>query len=225
MSEERFNSRASLLDDPATRLLRFVAYCVVAAFLTEAIVEGASRGWFAAVGAEGGPIEHAQYLLCGAAAVVFASASRRSSFGHIFALAACGAALGVIREADAFLDHVAFRGAYKVPAALFGAAGLMRAYIGRASVTDELRRWVATPSFALTASGAFIVLVYAQIVGQKELWQALMGSSYLRPVKDVAEEIQELLGYFLIFFGSIESYVLALASATPETIEANPGLK
>lgn len=202
-----------------------MAYAVAAALITETLVRGASRGWFAAVGAEGGPVEYAHYALCGAAALLFACASKRSNLRDVFSLAAYGASLGVIREADAFLDKAVFQGAYKIPAALIGALALIRAYRKRAMLAEQLARWLATPSFAVTASGVFVVLVYAQIVGQKELWQALMGASYLRPVKDVVEEMQELIGYFLIFFGAVESYLFACASDRSEIIDPNPGLR
>lgn len=206
--------------------LRLVIYSLAAALFTEALVRGASQGWFAAIGAEGGPIEYAHYALCSAAAVIFAYAGRRHAIlRDVFALAAFGAALGVIREADALLDKVFFHGAYKGPAALLGAFALSRAYRSRAVLTDQLARWMTTPSFVVTASGSFIVLVYAQIVGQKELWQALMGAAYVRPVKDVAEELQELIGYFLIFFGAVEAYVLARSSDATSIIDAKPGLK
>lgn len=210
---------------PAGTAVRLLVYAIAAALITEALVKGASQGWFAAFGAEGGPIEYAHYSLCGAAAYVFACASRRSHLRDVFALAAYGAALGVIREADALLDKAVFQGAYKFPAALVGALALIRAYRARAVLSVQFARWMVTPSFAVTVSGVFVVLVYAQIVGQKELWQTLMGGAYLRPVKDVAEEMQELIGYFFIFFGAVEAYVLACASRRPEIIDAKPGLK
>ena len=92
--------------------LRWAIYGLLGALLMETIVRGASQGWFEAVGAEGGPIECAHYALCGASAVLFAFAGRRSGFPDVFSLLAYGAALGVIREADAFLDNALFRGAY-----------------------------------------------------------------------------------------------------------------
>lgn len=225
VSEDRSLPGTSLLTGPVGMAVRLVAYALAAALITEALVRGASRGWFAAIGAEGGPIEYAHYTLCAAAAFVFACASRRSNLRDVFALAAYGAALGVIREADAFLDKAVFQGAYKVPAALVGVLALLRARRARGVLAEQFARWMATPSFAVTVSGVFVVLVYAQIVGQKELWQTLMGGAYLRPVKDVAEEMQELIGYFFIFFGAVESYVLTCASRPPEIIDAKPGLK
>lgn len=203
--------------------IRLATYGVAAAILTETLVRGTSNGWFDAVGAEGGPIEYAHYALCGAAAIAFACASRKHvTLRDVLALAAFGAALGVIREADAFLDNAVFHGAYKGPAALLGAFALLRVYRARARLADQFRRWMGTPGFAVAASGVFVVLVYAQIAGQKELWQAVMGESYLRSVKDVAEEMQELAGYFLIFFGALESYALPRVADPIESFGEGP---
>jgi hypothetical protein len=223
-SEDRSLPGPFLLVSPAGTAVRLAAYAIAAALITEALVRGASQGWFTAVGAEGGPIEYAHYALCGAASFVFACASRRSNLRDVFALAAYGAALGVIREADAFLDKAVFQGSYKIPAALVGALALIRAYRARTVLGEQFAQWTATPSFAVTSGGVFVVLVYAQIVGQKELWQFLMGSAYLRSIKDVAEEMQELIGYFFIFFGAVESYVLTWVSRRPEIIDVKPGL-
>lgn len=220
-SSERLRPGALFVAGPASTALRFALYALLGGLFTEGLVRGASEGWFEAVGAEGGPIEYAHYALCGSSALLFASASRKSSFRDVFSLVAFGAALGVIREADSFLDDALFQGAYKIPAAFVGAIALVRAYHSRATIGGQIARWVTTPAFALTASGVFVVLVYAQIVGQKELWQTLMGGSYLRPVKDVVEEIMELLGYFLIFFGAIESLVLALVSAPTQLVDTS----
>ena len=222
--DQRSHGRASLLVRPQGTLFRLSVYALAGALLTEALVKGAASGWFAAVGSEGGPIEQVQFALCSSAALLFACASRRSSLRDVFALAACGAALLVIRESDGFLDKLMFHGAYKIPAALVGAMGLHRAYRARATLLRQLVAWMTTAGFAATACGVFIVLIYAQIVGQKELWQSLMGVSYIRPVKDVAEEMQEMVGYLLIFFGAIESYLRTLVSGPTETINANRGL-
>lgn len=224
-SDEHGDFRSGLLVRSEGLPVRLFSYALFSGLLTEAIVKGAAQGYFAAVGAEGGPIEHAQYALCGSAAVLFARAGARSAFRDVFSLASFGAMLGVIREADAFFDTLLFHGAFKLPAAVVGVIALRRAYRARATLLGQVLRWTETPSFAVTACGVFVVLIYAQLVGQKEFWQSLMGASYIRPVKDVAEEIQELLGYFFIFFGAFESYLLARASESMETMDANPGLE
>jgi len=188
---------------------RYGAYVLGVALVAEAIVVAAESGWLSTIGRETGPIEYAHQVLCALAAAVFARAAVvRRELRDILVIAAYGATLGVIRETDAFLDHVAFKGAYKVPAAIIGALALARLWRGRSRLMDQLRRFAVEPSFNITAIGVLVVLMYAQIVGQKELWMAIMGAEYERPVKDAAEELQELLGYFLIFIGSVETYVV-----------------
>ena len=179
------------------------------ALVAESIVVAAESGWLSTIGRETGPIEYTHQVLCALAAMLFARAAVvRPELQDILVIAAYGATLGVVRETDAFLDHVAFKGAYKVPAAIIGALALARLWRARSQWTEQLRRFAAEPSFVITAIGVLVVLMYAQIVGQKELWMAIMGTDYARPVKDAAEELQELLGYLLIFIGSVETYVV-----------------
>jgi len=183
---------------------------VAAALVAESIVVAAESGWLSTIGRETGPIEYAHQALCALAAIVFARAAViRRELQDILVVAAYGATLGVIRETDAFLDHVAFKGAYKVPAAIVGAFALARLWRARSRWTEQLRQFAVEPSFVITAIGVLVVLMYAQVVGQKELWMAIMGAEYARPVKDAAEELQELLGYLLISIGAIETYLVA----------------
>ncbi len=187
---------------------RYIGYVLALALLAESLVVGAVGGWLSAVGPETGPVEYAHQLLCASVAILLArAAALRSDVRDVVALAAYCAALGLIRENDAFLDHVAFKGAYKVPAAIVGAIALARAWRSRERIPAQLRRLATEPGFQLLVVGGLVVLVYAQIVGQKELWKAIMGDAYMRPVKDAAEELQELLGYSLIFFGALEIYL------------------
>jgi hypothetical protein len=191
-------------------LWRYSAYVLGVALTAESIVVAAEAGWLSSVGRETGPIEYAHQALCGLAAIAFARAAVvRPELRDILAVAAYGATLGVIRETDALLDHLAFKGAYKVPAAVVGAFALARLWRARSRCAEQLRRFAGEPGFAITAIGVLVVLLYAQLVGQKELWMAIMGVDYARPVKDAAEELQELLGYLLIFIGSIETYLVA----------------
>jgi len=86
---------------------------------------------------------------------------------------------------------------------LLGSLAATRTYRARGVLPDDLARWLVTPSFVITASRVFAVLVYAQIVGQKELWHTIMATWYLRPVKDVVEELHELLASLLMELSSL----------------------
>lgn len=198
-----------------TTIWRYAAYVLGVALVAQSIVIAAKSGWLSAIGRETGPIEYAHQALCALAAIVFARAAMiRPELQDVLVVAAYGATLGVIRETDALLDHLAFKGAYKVPAAVVGAFALARLWRARSRWTEQLRRFAGEPSFVITAIGVLVVLLYAQLVGQKELWMAIMGADYARPVKDAAEELQELLGYLLIFVGSIETYVVGRQAIT-----------
>ncbi len=52
------------------------------------------------------------------------------------------------------------------------------------------------------------MVVYAEIIGQAELWQALMGDGYIRSVKRTVEELAEFMGYLLLFYGAVETCFL-----------------
>lgn len=198
-------------------LVRHLAYSAASLLLLEGIVRFAIADGIAEFGREQGPLEYLHIGLQAGSVALFALAAAREGFGsRVFALAAYAAALGVVREADAYLDHALFRGAYKIPAAILGGLALRDAWRHRRVVAGELAAWVQTPSFLLAALGAFVVLGFAQIAGQKELWQALMGDGYQRGVKDAAEELLELLGYLLIFFSAVETYWLS--SGSPASI-------
>jgi hypothetical protein len=189
---------------------RYVAYAVAAGLFAESVVLAARAGWFQYVGSEHGPVEYAQQLLCAASVILFARAAAcKPDLSDVFALAAYCTTLGLVRELDAFLDHVAYKGAYKLPAALLGGLALLRVWRSKDRFASQLERVAARPACVIAAVGALVVLVYAQIVGQKSVWMAVMGADYIRPVKDAAEELEELLGYLLIFIAALDAYVSA----------------
>jgi len=205
--------------------LRFCFYGIAVALLLTTLVAAVSAGAVVEVGPESGPVEALHLLLQLSSVVLFGTAFRRSRgtrVAAVFEIAAYGSLLGLLREADALFDHAFFKGAYKIPAAGVGVVALVRLWVRRRGFLGGLADWAGTPSGGLVAVGAFVVLVYAQIVGQKELWQAIMGAHYLRSVKDAAEELQELLGYFLIFFGAIEACFAVHGARGVNTSARNP---
>jgi hypothetical protein len=198
------------VDSQAGWIARYGFYGAVSAALVEILIRWSDQASGVGIGHERGPIEALHLSLQGASLLFFSSAALRSvAWPRACALAAFAAALGLLREADSFLDQMLFKGAYKFPAAAVGVAALLHVWLARRTLLAELREWSETRSFLLASIGAFVVLVYAQVAGQKELWQEMMGPNYMRPVKDAVEEIVELLGYLLIFFASVETYLSA----------------
>ena len=152
---------------------------------------------------ENGPLEWLEFSLAAAAGLLLVvSALRYAHYKYIFLI--CGLlALGAsLPELDYFSERFIFEDAYKpVVAALL----VLVAYL-----TWKHRRVLSTtiPDFCRTAPfffflfGWFLIL-YAQVVGQEQFWEAMMGPAYMRVVKD--EETTELMGYLVLLFSALES--------------------
>jgi|WetSurMetagenome_2_1015567.scaffolds.fasta_scaffold236648_2 hypothetical protein len=72
-----------------------------------------------------------------------------------------------------------------------------------------------TEFIELKSSGAFflgflITYVFSRFFGKKTLWMAMLGDSYTRNAKNLAEEGIELLGYTLIMISVVELLVFAI---------------
>jgi hypothetical protein len=61
------------------------------------------------------------------------------------------------------------------------------------------------PPFFFLAFGFFLAAVVAQILGQRELWHAVIETPSARLAKRVFEETIETIGYLTVFFGAIET--------------------
>ena len=193
--------------------LRFFGYLLLGAAIFQGVVVAAEAGYAAAMGMDDGPIEFAQLALClAAAAVLFAAGGRHPE--HAVLLRIWGV-LGIFaagRELDYLSERLIAEHAYMVitgPA--LASAGYLLATRWQ-EVSRSVPELAGRSGVALLFAGFFIVVIYSQLIGQKELWQAVMGEGWQRPVKDMVEETSELLGYVLILLGSIELYVGAGSS-------------
>lgn len=114
-----------------------------------------------------------------------------------------------IREADFFLDARVFDGAWQVLVTLvFVATGI---YLWRQpdSIADSIRLYAQQPSSGILLSGILVTFVFSRLFGRASFWEAVMGESYLRVVKNIAEEGTELLGYGLIVIAALELLFVA----------------
>jgi hypothetical protein len=108
------------------------------------------------------------------------------------------------RELDNLTLELGSRDAYKYMAALPLVWALSIIGRARGRLLDQLAVFSQTSGFSLLLAGFLIVVVYAQILGQKALWMAVLSADTYRPIKELVEESSELLGYLLMLFGAAE---------------------
>ncbi|KQC06249.1 MAG: hypothetical protein APR54_07450 [Candidatus Cloacimonas sp. SDB] len=113
-----------------------------------------------------------------------------------------------IREFDSLLDKYVFNGAWQILVYIIVFLLFLFSYKHRVDLLKSINEFVSNVSFGIIESGMLILLVFSRLFGQKIFWRSVMKEAYLRSVKDVAEESLELLGYCLIFIGSIEFLLL-----------------
>lgn len=214
---DTYVSEASLTDSVSARparvpgalalVLRFTVYLffVLALFVTVTMIARIDDSVDQTSFRESGLIEWLQVLIIASTAAVFGVAWRRGAQSRpvMLILALITAAL-VARELDADLDRLLPVVGWQGPAAacLVGAA-----WVGRsrwAAIVSGLERWVRSPAFALLWCGAVTTLVFAQLIGQADLWKGVMGDAYDRAFKRVVEESAELFGYSLLLVGALE---------------------
>ncbi|SCY26312.1 hypothetical protein [Desulfoluna spongiiphila] len=134
----------------------------------------------------------------------WAAGRQDTSKAPVTTLLVGAAAIAGIREFDFCLDRYLFDGAWQVLVLLTGALAIVRAFQDRDALKAALHDFSGRPSFGLMAGGFITVFVFSRIFGRQVLWRAIMGDGYLAVVKNAAEEGVELLGYTLIFVGSLE---------------------
>lgn len=113
------------------------------------------------------------------------------------------AVFAMCRELDSFLEDLAFDGLHTM---LMGAVLIAMAAVawpGR----DELRRavpeFLKRPGFYMMFFGLMLVAIYAQIFGQRGVWE-LLAPDDTSEAKRFVEEGLELAGYLLIGCGVFE---------------------
>jgi len=113
--------------------------------------------------------------------------------------------IAALRELDHYSEVMLFKGAYKYPVALLGVLALSRLGRDRQRLRNELSAFIREPCFFFLAFGFFLAAIVAQILGQSELWHALIETSSARTAKRVFEETVETIGYLTLFLGAIET--------------------
>ena len=94
----------------------------------------------------------------------------------------------VARELDGFFHGTLGAHGYQLFSAPVAIAAAWHAWRSRSVLPHQTAEFVATPAAMLVFAGALIVLVHAQILGQKELWDALIPTGDAMTVKKTVEE-------------------------------------
>lgn len=189
-------------------VVRLAVYAAAIAVVLDLVV-----GWSAGVGLEpafreNGPIEWLQAaLVAGAGMWLLRLGAARADLATLLSLLGLVALFAGVRELDGVLDQLVAKGAYKLPAAVVLAAAAVVAWRGRRALGGELASFLTRPAAYLVFFGAFLVLVPAQILGQKELWYALPEPSAQRTAKKVFEESTELVGYLVLAAAAVETWI------------------
>ena len=112
-----------------------------------------------------------------------------------------------IREWDAVFDDI-FHGAWKyvaIPTAVgFTYCALKE---GLQKVWDDLAEFMGSKSYDIIVAGLIIVLVVSRMLGIKAIWMLMSGPDFKYVFKTFIEEGVELLGYMVIFAGSVRYYL------------------
>jgi hypothetical protein len=189
-------------------ILRFLVYAALVAGTFEWMVMAVHTHDLHWLMRDDGPVEMTQLAAALLTAILFFLLSRRSPrsadllrFFSALSLIACA------RELDNFSLEMGSRPAYIFVAMLPLGWALATLWQARRTIFGQLVAFSRTSAFALLLAGFLIVVVFAQILGQKALWMTVLPIDIYRPVKELVEESCELLGYLLMLFGAAEAAV------------------
>ncbi|MBI3736928.1 hypothetical protein HY256_10500 [Candidatus Sumerlaeota bacterium] len=112
--------------------------------------------------------------------------------------------LAVLRELDSFAEEYVFNDAHLV-AMLLPAGGICWIlWSARDNLRREIPAFVSRPGFFLMLMGSAFVILYAQLLGRRDIWKFLANPRMLSQSKRFIEEGLELMGYVVILCGLFE---------------------
>jgi hypothetical protein len=150
-------------------------------------------------------VEYMQSVLLVACIAIFAWIAARDRLRRPLAIGfAALFLLFLVREQDYFLDHYGADNLWQVLASLVLALASVYLYRHRHRLELGWRRSWPSAGLAILISGLIILIPFSQIVGDRGLWMAILGDSYVRTARLAGEELMELSGYLVITIGSLE---------------------
>jgi hypothetical protein len=188
--------------------LRFLIYAALVAGTFEWMVLAVHTHDLHWLMRDDGPVEITQFLAALFTAILFFLLSReRHSFRELYRFFSALSLIACARELDNFTLQLGSRNAYIYLAMLPLTWAIVTLVRARGRILDQLAVFSQTSAFSLLLAGFLIVVVYAQILGQKALWMTVLSVDVYRPIKELVEESSELLGYLLMLFGAAEAAV------------------
>ncbi|MDO6789062.1 hypothetical protein Q4589_15880 [Cobetia marina] len=190
--------------------LRLAIYAPVVAAMMSLVMHDAHH--FGDVGfSEASWTEHMQStLLVLSAATMWLVHSRLPDLRTVSLLLFGLFAASLIREQDAMLDGMLGDGSWQILVSVVAIPVIIGVWRHRTRFVAEFEHFGRSFAFGLFGAGFLATYVFSRLYGRSEFWETLMGSAYLRSVKNAAEEVTELFGYTLMAIAVAEIVLLAI---------------
>jgi hypothetical protein len=182
--------------------VQFAGVCAYTWTIENTVDAGSDVGELKIALEENGWIEWTQTIVLASIVAMLAPAFRGGGLA-LHRLLAFVAAAAVIRELDSLMGAWLFRKSHMLGQILALAAGGAFVWIGRRGFKGEAAAFMQRPGFYLMFSGVVLVVILAQVFGQRQLWK-LMAPHEHSVAKRFVEEGLELMGYLAIACGAVE---------------------
>jgi hypothetical protein len=160
--------------------------------------------------------EHMQDFMSFFSCILFLYAARLDKKLNIAAtLLGALSAMMFVRESDSLLDSYVFDGAWQTIVSVIFVCVVIYLWGRFSSIYASLKEYSQQPSFGTFLAGFVTIMAFSRLMGRGSFWQAVMGDTYMRLVKNIVEEGIETLGYTLILISAIE---LVLACRRRQTL-------
>ncbi|MCW8356072.1 MAG: hypothetical protein ACPGRG_05925 [Marinomonas sp.] len=190
-------------------ILRSVIYLFTVAVVAQLIsLEGYQSGSVAEY-SEHSLTEHLQDMMSFLSCLLFLYVARKDAQLNIAStLLAALLAMMFVRESDSLLDNYVFDGAWQALVGLIFVCVIVFLWGRFSSIYASLKAYSQQSSFGTFLAGFVAILAFSRLMGRASFWQAVMGDSYMRIVKNIVEEGIETLGYTLILISAVELVIV-----------------
>lgn len=203
-------------------ILRGLVYLFAVAGVAQLISLEGYQSLTAAEYSEQTLTEHLQDVMSFFGCILFLYAARLDAKLNI-AATLLGALLAMmfVRESDSLLDQYVFDGAWQTVVGIIFVCVLVFLWGRFSSIYASLKEYSLQSSFGTFLAGFVTILAFSRMMGRGSFWQAVMGDSYMRLVKNIVEEGIETLGYTLILISAIELVIACRRRSKLAKIEHN----